>query len=81
MKKFNAFESHNLVTGLELLRESYLADIKAATDKGKHHIFSEGFANGTIDDLIKMVKDNTKKDKFANKQRIVRVNSLYYSIK
>ncbi len=65
MKKFNTFESYNLVTGLELLRESYLADIKAATDKGKHHIFSEGFANGTIDDLIKIVKDNTKKDKFA----------------
>lgn len=81
MKKFNSFESHNLVTGLELLRESYLADIKAATDKGKHHLFSEGFANGTIDDLIKMVMDNTKKDKFANKQRIVRVNSLYYNIK
>ena len=67
MKKFNSFESHNLVTGLELLRESYLADIKAATDEGKIHLFSEGFANGTIDDLIKIVKDNTKKDKFANK--------------
>ena len=67
MKKFNGFESYNLVTGLELLRESYLADIKAATDKGKHHIFSEGFANGTIDDLIKIVKDNTKRDKFTDK--------------
>ena len=67
MKKFNGFESYNLVTGLELLRESYLADIKAATDKGKHHIFSERFANGTIDDLIKIVKDNTKRDKFADK--------------
>jgi len=68
MKKFNGIESYNLVTGLELLRESYLADIKAATDKGKHHIFSEGFVNGTIDDLIKIIKDNTKRDKFSDKK-------------
>lgn len=67
MKKFNAFESHNLVTGLELLRESYLADIKAAADKGKHHLFSEGFANGTVDDLIKTIKDNTRKYRIYNK--------------
>ena len=67
MKKFNAFESYNLVTGLELLRESYLADINKAFSAGKHHIFSERFANGTIDDLIKIIKDNTKRDKFADK--------------
>ena len=67
MKKFNAFESYNLVTGLELLRESYLADIKGATDKGRHHIFTEGYANGIVDDLIKTIKENTKKDKFAPK--------------
>ena len=64
MKKFNGFESYNLVTGLELLRESYLADIKAATDKGKHHIFSERFANGTIDDLIKYYDDAVDRDDY-----------------
>jgi len=67
MKKFNGFESYNLVTGLELLRESYLADINKAFSAGKYHIFSERFANGTIDDLIKIIKDNTKRDKFADK--------------
>jgi len=67
MKKFNGFESYNLVTGLELLRESYLADINKAFSAGKNHIFSERFANGTIDDLIKIIKDNTKRDKFADK--------------
>jgi len=51
MKKFNAFESYNLVTGLELLRAAYLADINGATEKGKHHIFTEGYANGIVDDL------------------------------
>jgi len=67
MKKFNAFESYNLVTGLELLRAAYLADINGATENGKHHIFTEGYANGIVDDLIKVVKENTKKDKFAPK--------------
>jgi metal-dependent HD superfamily phosphatase/phosphodiesterase len=67
MKKFNGFESYNLVTGLELLRESYLVDINKAFSADKHHIFSERFANDTIDDLIKIIKDNTKRDKFANK--------------
>jgi len=67
MKKFNGFESYNLVTGLELLRESYLADINKALASNKNHIFSERFANGTIDDLIKIIKDNTKRDKFAGK--------------
>lgn len=67
MKKFNAFESYNLVTGLELLRAAYLADINGATEKGKHHIFTEGYANGIVDDLIKVIKENTKKDKFAPK--------------
>jgi len=68
MKKFNGFESYNLLTGLELLRESYLADIKKATDEGKIPILSDRFIDSTIDDLIKIVKDNTKKDKFAKKQ-------------
>ena len=71
MKKFNAFESYNLVTGLELLRAAYLADINGATEKGKHHIFTEGYANGIVDDLIKVIKENTKKDKFAPARGLV----------
>lgn len=67
MKKFNQFENYNLVTGLELLRDSYLKDINEATSKGRHHIFTEGYANGIIDELIKTINDNTKKDKFAAK--------------
>ena len=77
MTKFNGFESYNLVTGLELLRNSYLETIKQAELNGKNSIFTEGYVNSIIDELKVKIVNNTKKDKFAKKQQIVRINSVY----
>jgi hypothetical protein len=67
MTKFNGFESYNLVTGLELLRNSYLETIKQAELNGKNSIFTEGYVNSIIDELKVKIVNNTKKDKFAKK--------------
>ena len=68
MKKFNGFESYNLVTGLELLRNSYLETIKQADLDGKRSIFTEDYVNMVINELKDKVIDYTTKDKFANKK-------------
>jgi hypothetical protein len=67
MTKFNGFESYNLVTGLELLRNSYLETIKQAELNGKNSIFTEGYVNSIIDELKVKIVNNTKKDKFVKK--------------
>jgi len=67
MKKFNGFESYNLVTGLELLRDSYLETIKQAELNGKNSLFTEGYVNMIIDELRDKIIANTAKDKFAKK--------------
>jgi hypothetical protein len=67
MIKFNGFESYNLVTGLELLRNSYLETIKQADLDGKRSIFTEDYVNMVIDELKEKIENNTKKDKFAKK--------------
>lgn len=67
MTKFNGFESYNLVTGLELLRNSYLETIKQADLDGKRSIFTEDYVNMVIDELKEKIEKNTKQDKFAKK--------------
>jgi hypothetical protein len=67
MTKFNQFEKYNLVTGLELLRDSYLETAKEAKLAGKNAIFTENYINSVIDDLKAKIESYTKKDKFATK--------------
>jgi hypothetical protein len=67
MTKFNQFEKYNLVTGLELLRDSYLTTVKEAKLAGKNAIFTESYINSVIDELKAKIEANTKKDKFATK--------------
>jgi hypothetical protein len=67
MTKFNQFEKYNLVTGLELLRDSYLETCKEAKLKGKNAIFTEDYINSVIDELRDKIISYTKKDKFATK--------------
>ena len=65
MTKFNQFEKYNLVTGLELLRDSYLEEIKSIESKGKNALFTEDYINSVIDELKAKIESYTKKDKFA----------------
>jgi hypothetical protein len=67
MNKFSQFEKYNLVTGLELLRDSYLKTVKDSELEGKRAIFSEEYINSVIDELKAKIESNTKKDKFATK--------------
>jgi len=65
MTKLNGFESHAIITGLEMYKNTLKQEIANAEAAGTRPFMTQGFVDMQIDELIGKVKLMTKKDKFA----------------
>ena len=63
MKKFNEFECSLIGQGLQLVAESWKAEITEAEAKGNRSLFTQGFVDIFVKELTEKVKDGTLKPK------------------
>lgn len=63
MKKLNDFQLFLITNGLELVAEAYKKDIAEATNKGRNHIFTEGYVDMITKETLEAVQALTKKEK------------------
>jgi hypothetical protein len=64
-KLFNARESYMIQESLDSERENAVAKIREMEADGKHPMFTVGFIEQEIGQLIDKIKENTKKEKNA----------------
>jgi lipid II:glycine glycyltransferase (peptidoglycan interpeptide bridge formation enzyme) len=55
--KFNGYEQHLLLKGLEFVKDDFYKDIEKAEKKKRHHIMTKGY----VDIVLKELKDKIKK--------------------
>jgi len=65
MTKLNGFESHAIITGLEMYKNTLKQEIANVEAAGKRPFMTQGFVDMQIDEVIGKVKLMTKKDRFA----------------
>jgi hypothetical protein len=65
MTKLNGFESHAIITGLEMYKNTFKKEIANAEAAGKRPFITQELVDMQIDEVIGKVKLMTKKDRFA----------------
>lgn len=63
MTKLNGFENYMLTTGLEMYRELMIKEIKEVESKGKRSLYTTGWVDMTVNELVEKINQMTKKSR------------------
>ncbi len=61
MEKFNGFQKHLILTGLEIRVQQIKDDIDKAEENGKRHIMTKGYIDMEVEELREKINNYTKK--------------------
>lgn len=63
MKKFNGHQAHVIIEGLNMYKEALKQEIADAEAKGLRPFMTQGFVEMDVNEIIKLIEENTKKSK------------------